>query len=156
MVIDRRIRLCFLLIGMLTTGGCAGGEGALRVESDRPVERSGVVGVDGVSPDVSEAGEEVWTSGPPGWLVVEVISDGVVGGWATADFVSAANKIVIETFDVQQFAMHLDMISIDWRRRVVLRIDGSVFELTRKHYPLIRLRRSDMGVWNSVDGKVDS
>ena len=89
-------------------------------------------------------------------LVVEVISDGVVGGWATADFVSAANKIVIETFDVQQFAMHLDMISIDWRRRVVLRIDGSVFELTRKHYPLIRLRRSDMGVWNSVDGKVDS
>lgn len=84
------------------------------------------------------------------WLHVEGLREGAEGGWATGDFVKASNKIVIDTEGVARFAVDLDRIDIDWTRRVVLRIDGSNSELTRKHFPTLRLQRSRPGSWTPV------
>ena len=83
------------------------------------------------------------------WLRVEDIADGAEGGWATGAFMPG-NKVVIETENVTQFALDLPRIPIDWDRRVILCIDGHTSELTRKHYPHLRLRRSPTGGWTPV------
>ena len=86
------------------------------------------------------------------WLAVERIAEGADGAWATGGLV-AANKIVIETENVAQFRLDLDEIPVDWSRRVVLRIDGRPSELTREHYPTLRLRRSPTGGWLPVESE---
>ncbi len=101
---------------------------------------------DDIPPELAEAVE----SGEEKWLGVERVGEGAEGGWATGHFISSANKIMIETGDVLQLVMHLDRMEMDWTRRVVLKIDGASFELTRKHYPTIHLRRSAGGGWNAV------
>jgi len=84
------------------------------------------------------------------WLRVEELAEGVEGGWATGNFLSDRNKIEIETHQIAQFVMELPQISVDWSRRVVLKIDGHTSELTRTHYPFLHLRRSPTGGWNPV------
>ncbi len=84
------------------------------------------------------------------WLRVVKLADKASGGWATGAF-TPANRITIETRSVLEFSMDLSRIPINWNRRVVLRIDGHTSELTRAHYPVIRLRRSPTGGWNVVD-----
>ena len=86
---------------------------------------------------------------PNNWLRVERIKDGAEGGWITGGLVED-NRIEIETRDVEQFVIDLSAVPIDWSRRAVLRIDDSSSELTRKHYPLVRLRRSSTGGWSAV------
>ncbi len=101
-------------------------------------------------PDVPEAYEELLNEDRPRWLVVEKLREGKEGGWATGHFVEEANKIVIDTDGVERFTLHLDRLELNWTLRVVLRIDGSNSELTRKHYPTLRLRRTSGGSWEPV------
>jgi hypothetical protein len=86
------------------------------------------------------------------WLRVERVTDGKAGGWATGGF-EAGNRIVVEAVDVDQFVIDLSRIAIDWSRRVVLRINGVNSELTKKRYPVLRLRRSSGGSWDVVEDK---
>ena len=83
------------------------------------------------------------------WLRVERIETGAEGGWITGGLVEG-NRIEIETRDVEQFVMDLSAIPIDWTRRAVLRIDNSTSQLTRKHHPMVRLRRTPSGGWSTV------
>lgn len=83
------------------------------------------------------------------WLRIERIKKGAEGGWITGEMVEG-NRIVIETRDVEQFVLDLSAIPIDWTRRAVLRIDKSTSQLTRKHHPVVRLRRTPSGGWSTV------
>ena len=83
------------------------------------------------------------------WLRVERIDKDAKGGWITGRLVDG-NKIEIETRDVEQFVLDLSAVPIDWTRRAVLRIDGSSSQLTRKHHPIVRLRRTPSGGWSTV------
>lgn len=84
-----------------------------------------------------------------GWLRIERIREGAENPHATGRFVRP-NKLIIETHGVDQFTINLRAIPIDWSRRVVLRINDDPSELTRKHYPRLRLRRSPTGGWLPV------
>jgi hypothetical protein len=84
------------------------------------------------------------------WLRVEELADDSPGGWATGQFVPELNKLIIETDGVRQFVIAADRVDLDWDRRVVLRINGSNSELTRKHFPTIRLRQTVGGDWRPV------
>ncbi len=97
--------------------------------------------------DIPGEVDDLGEVGADRWLRVESLRDGVEGGWATGRFIGESNKLVIETEGVARFALALDRVEIDWTRRVVLRIDGSNSELTRKHFPTIRLERSPAGNW---------
>ena len=83
------------------------------------------------------------------WLHVERIKEGAKGGWITGGLVEG-NRIEIETRDVEQFVLDLSALPIDWTRRAVLRIDDSTSELTSKHHPIVRLRRTPSGGWSTV------
>ena len=83
------------------------------------------------------------------WLRIERIKKGAEGGWITGELVEG-NRIEIETRDVEQFVLDLSAIPIDWTRRAVLRIDDSTSQLTRKHHPIVRLRRTPSGGWSVV------
>jgi len=104
----------------------------------------------GVRVSIDELEDLASESGADRWLRVVKLADEASGGWATGVF-SPTNKITIETRSVSEFSMDLSKIAIDWTRRVVLRIDGHTSELTRAHYPVIRLGRSPTGGWNAVD-----
>ena len=56
-----------------------------------------------------------------------------------------------ETRDVDQFAINLGALAINWDRRVVLRINGAAFELTRKKDPILHLARTPTGGWDAVE-----
>ncbi len=150
--LDRACCLIVLWAGLLVNGGCNGQGGVGNSNYDLPAARPAVVEPDDIPPELAEAVE----SGEGKWLGVERVGEGAEGGWATGLFISSANEIVIETGDVVQFVMHLERMEIDWTRRVVLKIDGASFELTRKHYPTIRLRRSTGGGWNVAGNKPPS
>ena len=85
----------------------------------------------------------------PGWLRIEAVAGDAQGAWATGAFV-AGNKIVIETQDVKRLALDLARIPVDWDRRAILRINRTTFELTRKHYPNLRLQRTPGGGWEAI------
>jgi hypothetical protein len=86
----------------------------------------------------------------PKWLRVARLREGVEGGWATGRFIPEDNKLVIDTEGVDEFVIDLDGVDIDWTRRVVLRINGDNSELTRRHYPTLRLNRTEGGRWLPV------
>jgi len=84
------------------------------------------------------------------WIHIEGLMEGGEGGWVTGRHVAEDNRLEISTEHVSQFAMNLARVPVNWDRRVVLKIDGHTSELTRKHYPLLRLKRSPTGGWNAV------
>ncbi len=99
-------------------------------------------------PDIPAEYEELLDQTHARWLHIEAVHKNADrGGWATGAFFQASNKIVIDTEGVRRFALRLDRIDIDWTRRVILRIDGYNAELTRKHFPTLRLQRSTGGSW---------
>ncbi|NOT02084.1 MAG: hypothetical protein HOP29_15840 [Phycisphaerales bacterium] len=83
------------------------------------------------------------------WIRGERLIDGVKGGWVTGA-VSPENRVVIETDGLEQVVLDLSRVPADWNRRVILRIDGHTSELTRAHFPTLRLRRSPTGGWLAV------
>ncbi len=81
------------------------------------------------------------------WLYVTRAREGTHGGWATGSFDPARNKITIDTYDVERFAVDTGRIPIDWERGVVLRLNGSNSELRKRDYPILQFVRNKYGVW---------
>ena len=141
--------LCFL---PLMLPGCAGRSqiNANTASSEPAAVQEHDTGADQVTVTIADLEPYEPAEPEARWLAVERIAEGADGAWATGGLVSA-NKIVIETENVAQFRLDLDQIPVDWSRRVVLRIDGRPSELTREHYPTLRLRRSPTGGWLPVE-----
>ena len=81
------------------------------------------------------------------WLFVEKAKGDAPGGWATGAFDRQKNKLDIRTRDVQQFAIDVELIAIDWQRLVVIAIDGKNSELRRREVTLLHFRLDDHGQW---------
>jgi hypothetical protein len=81
------------------------------------------------------------------WLFVEKVRNGAAGAWATGSFDPDRNKISITTQDVQRFSIDTGRILINWRKPVVLGIDGVNSELRRRPRPVIQFERDEHGQW---------
>lgn len=84
---------------------------------------------------------------PNRWLFVEKVADGAKGGWATGSFDEERNKLSITTSDVTEFALDTSLIKINWRKLVVLSIDGKNSELRKRDFDILHFRRSAHGEW---------
>ncbi|MCC7292091.1 MAG: hypothetical protein IT449_08540 [Phycisphaerales bacterium] len=81
------------------------------------------------------------------WLHVVRVREGVPGGVATGDFDPQRNKITIATTGVLEFRMDTDLMSIDWSRSVVLRIDGYNSQLVPRDEKRLTFRVNETGDW---------
>lgn len=81
------------------------------------------------------------------WLFVEKTKSDAPGAWATGSFDRQKNKLDIRTRDVQQFAIDVERVAIDWQRLVVIAIDGRNSELRRRDVTLLHFRLDDHGQW---------
>jgi hypothetical protein len=85
------------------------------------------------------------------WLFVEKAKGDAPGGWATGSFDREKNKLDVHTRDVRQFAIDVERIAIDWKRLVVLSIDGKNSELRKRDVSLLHFRLDDHGQWVVVE-----
>lgn len=85
------------------------------------------------------------------WLHVLRVRDGVAGGWATAEFDPARNKLTIQTQGVHVFRIDKDRIGIDWSRPVVLRIDGYNSQLLPRDSATLTFTVTPTGDWTLND-----
>ena len=84
---------------------------------------------------------------PDQWLFVEKTRGKADGGWATGLFIPDRNKLVVDTKDVERFAIHVARIPIDWERLVVLRIDGVNTELRKRDLSVYHFEVDEHGQW---------
>ena len=105
--------------------------------------------IDGVpvDPTPERIPTPVQVDDPDRWLIVEKVMDRATGGWATGSFIQERNKLVIETHNVGQFAIDTGRIPIDWKRLVILGIDGRNSELRKRDYPVLHIARDEYGQW---------
>jgi hypothetical protein len=115
------------------------------------------------APATAEAPKSPTTEAPPRiplpddpdaadrWLFVEKAKGDAPGGWATGSFDRQKNKLDIRTRDVRQFAIDVERIAIDWKRLVVIGIDGKNSELRRRDVSLLHFRLDDHGLWVVVE-----
>ncbi len=82
------------------------------------------------------------------WLFVQKVAGKGKGGWAIGSFHADRNKLSIETSDVDEFALHTGRIAIDWKRLVVLSIDGKNSELRKRDVDILHFVRSPHGEWS--------
>lgn len=94
---------------------------------------------------------EVEADDPKRWLLVEKVHKGAAGAWATGSFDPKRNKIVIQTQDVERFAINVGRMEIDWRRLVVIRINDINSELRKRDFTLYRFVQDDHGQWVVLD-----
>jgi len=81
------------------------------------------------------------------WLRVTAVKKGADGGWASGSFDATRNKLDIHTRDVERFAVELGLVKVDWRRVVILSIDGKNSELRRRDQSLLHFALDDHGQW---------
>ncbi len=81
------------------------------------------------------------------WLFVQKIADKAKGGWATGSFDADRNKLSITTSDVAEFALDTSRIAINWKKLVVLSIDGKNSELRKRDYDILQFTRTPHGEW---------
>ena len=84
---------------------------------------------------------------PDRWLFVEKVAGKAKGGWATGSFDEERNKLSITTSEVEEFAVDTSRIKIDWKKLVVLSIDGKNSELRKREYETLHFRRQPHGEW---------
>ncbi len=127
-----------LAVLMLWLGGCS--EPAVKVGGDKPVVRQPkeVKPVPVVLPVIEDSNR---------WLIVKKVSSGGDGGWATGAFDRGRNKIVIETHDVESFVVDTSRVTINWKKLVILRIDGRNSELRKRDYQLLNFSLDHSGAW---------
>ena len=87
------------------------------------------------------------------WLHVEKAREGSKGGYATGDFDRARNKISIVTTDVERFAIDTTAIRVNWRKPVVLNINGANSELRQREGPRVVFELSPNAGWIVVEEK---
>lgn len=81
------------------------------------------------------------------WLRVLAIQEGVEGAWATGSFDVQRNKLTIETKGVQRFVIDAERVDVNWRKLVIIRIDGHNSELRKRDDPSYRFVRDKYGAW---------
>lgn len=69
------------------------------------------------------------------------------GGWATGSFDADRNKLSITTSDVAEFALDTSRVAINWKKLVVLSIDGKNSELRKRNYDILQFTRTPHGEW---------
>ena len=80
-------------------------------------------------------------------MFVEKVRAGARGAWGTGTFLKQRNKIDLQTQDVQQFAIDVSRIPIDWRRLVIIGIDGVNSELRKRDRSIYHFARDAHGRW---------
>lgn len=88
---------------------------------------------------------------PNRWLFVEKVAEGAKGGWATGSFDEERNKLSITTSDVSEFAIDTARLKINWKKLVVLSIDGKNSELRRRDFDVLHFKRAAHGEWTVRD-----
>ncbi len=103
-------------------------------------------------PNVSKAplDVDVPVPDPNRWLFVEQFA-GIANGSATGSFDPTRNKLSIQTRDVTKFAIDTSRIRIDWKRLVILSINGRNSELRRRDFDLYHFALTDQGEWIVVE-----
>lgn len=81
------------------------------------------------------------------WLRVLAIKEGAKGAWATGSFDEKRNKLTIDTNGVQRFVIDADKVDINWRKLVIIRIDGHNSELRKRDDSSYRFVRDKHGAW---------
>jgi hypothetical protein len=81
------------------------------------------------------------------WLFVQKIAEKAKGGWATGSFDGDRNKLIITTSDVAEFALDTSRVAINWKKLVVLSIDGKNSELRKRDYDILQFTRTPQGEW---------
>ena len=84
---------------------------------------------------------------PAQWLWVEKGRDGAEGAWATGSFDSNRNKLSIQARDVRRFTIDVARIPIDWKRLVILSINGRNSELRRRNHTRLHFVLDEYGQW---------
>lgn len=87
---------------------------------------------------------------PPSIIAINAIESGVEGGWAEA-YIGEENRIVVLHENVESFTLRLEPVQINWDKRVVLKINDDVMQLTRKPSPIITFVRSPGGIWEVIN-----
>ena len=85
------------------------------------------------------------------WLFVLEVAKGVDGGLATGSFDEKGNKIRIHTEGVKRFSMDLSRLPIDWKRLVVIRINGVASELRKRKHAVLHWVKDERGRWGVVE-----
>lgn len=81
------------------------------------------------------------------WVFVEKLRADTPDGWVRGKFDQKRNRISIETHGALGFAIDMERIPIDWKRLVVIRIDGRNSELRKREYPRYHFQRDEYGRW---------
>lgn len=81
------------------------------------------------------------------WLFTETVRDGTAGGWTTGTFDPRRNKIDVKAKNVTGFAIDTSGIAIDWKRVVIISIDGRNSELRRRNFNVLHFRLDDHNRW---------
>ena len=81
------------------------------------------------------------------WLRVLAIKKGAKGAWATGSFDPKRNKLTIKTNGVQRFVIDAQKVDVNWRKLVIIRIDGHNSELRKRDDSSYRFVRDRHGAW---------
>jgi len=81
------------------------------------------------------------------WLTVEAIRGDATGAWAEGSFNRKSNKIIIDTHDVQRFALDVSRIPVRWKKLVIIRIDGRNSEMVQRDQSTYHFDMDDHGQW---------
>ena len=79
------------------------------------------------------------------WLFVQKVAEKARGGWATGSFDADRNKLSVQTNDIEEFALDTSRVAINWKKLVVLSIDGKNSELRKRDYDILQFTRTPRG-----------
>ena len=88
---------------------------------------------------------------PDRWLFALKVRDGVAGAWVTGSFDPKRNKLDIHTRGAQAFAIDVGRIPINWKRLVIIGIDGANSELCKRDYSVLHFVLDEHGRWVVVE-----
>ncbi len=120
-------------------------DNANKESSNQSVEQTVVSDTAGEVPNRVDIGVHVADS--EDWLTVDEIRDDAPGAWATASFLAARNRIVIETERVARFSIDMPRVPVRWDKLVVIRIDGRNSELVKREQAIYRFALDEHGHW---------
>jgi len=115
-------------------------EPAVRAAGDQTVEPKPTV-VESVPPTLPALND------PSRWLFVQKVEKDGDGGWATGAFDPNRNKITIETHAVKAFRIDTSRMKINWKKLVILSIDGRNSELKKRDWQVLYFALNRHGLW---------
>jgi len=144
--------LALIAPGILISASCHKSEGPPKADETSTVKSpQGQSQPQPPEPPPTRVDINVPIDDPDRWLFVEKNAERSQGGWATGSFDPERNKLSIHTKDVEQFAIDTSRIRIDWKRLVILGIDGKNSELRKRDFELYHFMLNDHGAWVVVE-----